>query len=219
MTATELLRGDLRLIGSFVPHGSRVLDLGCGDGSLLAHLRETKECSVRGVELSHDGVRACIAAGIPVVQTDLDEGLASLADDTFDVVVLSQTLQVVRHPDAVLREMLRVGRTGIVSFPNFAHWKVRGHLAFRGRMPVSRAIPYAWYATPNIHHTTVRDFRDLCESAGARITEEAALTDRRGELRRLRALPNLRAETAVAVVTKESPSAPTVGADRRGSDL
>jgi methionine biosynthesis protein MetW len=203
VTAAELLRGDLRLIASLVPEGSRVLDLGCGDGALLAHLRDTAGCSVRGVELSHEGVRRCVVAGIPVVQSDLDEGLAALADGSFDVVVLSQTLQVVRHPDRVLREMLRVGRIGIVSFPNFAHWKVRGYLALRGRMPVSRAIPCTWYDTPNIHHTTVRDFRDLCRQSGARIMNEIPLAVRNGHVRRIRTLPNLRAETAVAVLTEK----------------
>ena len=201
MTASEPLRGDLRLVASLVPARSRVLDLGCGDGVLLAHHRDESECVVRGIELSREGVRACITAGIPVVQTDIIEGLASLADDTFDVVVLSQTLQVVRHADTVLREMLRVGRRGIVSFPNFAHWKVRGYLAFRGRMPMSRAIPYAWYDTPNIHHTTLRDFRDLCETNDARIIQELALATRGDSVRRVTALPNLRAETAVTVIS------------------
>jgi methionine biosynthesis protein MetW len=204
MTASKPLRGDLRLVASLVPAGSRVLDLGCGDGALLAHLRDESACAVRGIELSREGVRACVTAGIPVVQTDIGEGLGSLADESFDVVVLSQTLQVVRHADAVLREMLRVGRRGIVSFPNFAHWKARGYLAFRGRMPMSEAIPYAWYDTPNIHHTTLRDFRDLCDANDARIVEERALVARGGSVRRVTALPNLRAETAVAVISRKS---------------
>lgn len=201
MTATELLRGDLRLIASLVPEGSRVLDLGCGDGALLAHLRDTRGCRVRGVELSRDGVAACVRSGIPCVQSDLDEGLAALADEAFDIVVLSQTLQVVRYPDRVLREMLRVGERGIVSFPNFAHWRVRGYLAAKGRMPVSEAIPYTWYDTPNIHHTTIKDFRDLCAASGARIlTEIALVSGRDGVPRQVGVAANLRADTAVAVV-------------------
>ena len=201
MTTTELLRGDLRLVASLVPEGSRVLDLGCGDGALLAHLRETRGCSVRGVELSREGIVSCVSQGIPVVQADLDGGLADLTDASFDTVVLSQTLQVVRRPDRVLGEMLRVGRTGIVSFPNFAHWKARGYLALGGRMPVSRAIPYPWYDTPNIHHTTIKDFRSLCDAIGATVLDEIALVSRGDSVRRVSAIPSLRAETAVAVVS------------------
>lgn len=201
MTTAELLRGDLRLIASLIAPASRVLDLGCGDGSLLAHLRDDQGCSVRGVELSLEGIAACARAGIPCVQADLDDGLTPLGDHSFDFVVLSQTLQVVRRPDRVLREMLRVGDRGIVSFPNFAHWRVRSYLAARGRMPVSAAIPYAWYDTPNIHHTTIKDFRDLCASAGARIlTEIPLVSSEDAEPRRITALPNLRADTAVAVL-------------------
>jgi methionine biosynthesis protein MetW len=201
MTAAELLRGDLRLVSSLVPAASRVLDLGCGDGALLAHLRDAKGCVVRGVELSATGVEACVGRGIPVVQADIDAGLSALPDGAFDVVVLSQTLQVVRHPDLVLREIVRVGREGIVSFPNFAHWRARGYLGFRGRMPMSAAIPYSWYSTPNIHHTTVKDFRAFCRENGARIVSEIALAGGSSDVRRVRVWPNLLADTAVAVVT------------------
>ncbi len=201
MTTTELLRGDLRLVASLVPEGSKVLDLGCGDGALLSHLRESRGCVVRGVELSREGIASCVEQGIPVVQADLDGGLADLASASFDTVILSQTLQVVRRPDRVLGEMLRVGRTGIVSFPNFAHWKVRGYLAFGGRMPVSRAIPYPWYDTPNIHHTTVKDFRNLCDIIGANVLDEIALVSAADSVKRVSVMPSLRAETAVVVVT------------------
>lgn len=201
MTANDLLRGDLRLIADLVPSGSRVLDLGCGNGSLLAHLRDERQCVVRGVELALEDISECIEAGIPVVQADLDQGLSDLPDASFDVVVLSQTLQVVRHPDLVLSEMIRVGSLGVVSFPNFAHWKGRSHLAMHGRMPVSEAIPYTWYETPNIHHTTLKDFRDLAKKTGARVVEEIPLrADGFGRVRRVGFLPNLRAETVVAVI-------------------
>jgi methionine biosynthesis protein MetW len=203
VTTVEHLRGDLRVVATLVPEGSRVLDLGCGDGALLAHLRETRDCVVRGVELSRDGIASCIRQGIPVVQADLDRGLADFTDASFDVVVLSQTLQVVHRPDRVVEEMLRVGSTGIVSFPNFAHWKVRGYLALGGRMPISRAIPHAWYDTPNIHHATIKDFRNLCDDVGAVVLDQIALASPRDRVKRVSVLPSLRAETAVIVVTAD----------------
>lgn len=203
MSPADLLRADLRLITDIVPAGSRVLDLGCGDGSLLAHLRDERGCTVRGIELEHANIAAAIAQGLSVTQSDLDEGLAGYPEGSFDVVVLSQTLQVVRHPSLVLREMLRVGERGIVSFPNFGHWKVRGYLGLRGRMPVSRSIPYSWYDTPNIHHTTIRDFREFVAANGGEIeTEIPLLTQGWGssDIRRVGLWPNLLADTAVAVV-------------------
>jgi methionine biosynthesis protein MetW len=203
MTPADILRADLRLITELVPEGSRVLDLGCGDGALMAHLRDEKGCALQGVELSAQGIASAIEQGLSVVQADLDEGLGAYPDASFDVVVLSQTLQVMRHPDAVLSEIVRVGRVGIVSFPNFAHWKVRGYLGLKGRMPVARTIPYEWYDTPNIHHTTVRDFRALCERLGLVIEQEIPLsTDGFGGIQRVRVLPNLLADTALAVVRK-----------------
>jgi len=201
MTVTELLRADLQLIRDLIPEGRRVLDLGCGDGSLLAHLRDEKGCFVRGLEITPEGVAACLGRGLSVVQADLDEGLAGYPDDAFDVVVLSQTLQVVRRPAFVLREMLRVSGQGIVSFPNFGHWRVRAYLAFRGRMPVSRSIPYSWYDTPNIHHTTLKDFRDFVLANGGTIVREVPLRLTNGHAaRETRVLANLTADTAVAVV-------------------
>lgn len=199
----RLLRSDLRLITEIVPEGSRVLDLGCGDGSLIAHLRDTRGCDVRGIELDHADIAAALGSGLSVVQADLDEGLGAYPDGSFDVVVLSQTLQVVRRPAFVLREMLRVGRYGVVSFPNFGHWRVRGYLAFRGRMPVSKSIPFSWYDTPNIHHTTIEDFRDFVAANGGEIEREIALVSggwQGAEIRRVGFWPNLLADTAVAVV-------------------
>lgn len=203
MSPVEFLRADLRLIAQVVPTGSRVLDLGCGDGSLIAHLRDVRGCSVRGIELDHTDIAAALAQGLSVVEADLDDGLSAYPDGSFDVVILSQTLQVVRRPAFVLREMLRVGRRGVVSFPNFGHWRVRGYLALRGRMPVSNSIPYTWYDTPNIHHTTIHDFRDFVTSNGGEIEREIALLTegwRRAEVRTVRVWPNLLADTAVAVV-------------------
>ncbi|MDP2400962.1 MAG: methionine biosynthesis protein MetW [Actinomycetota bacterium] len=204
MTAATLLRADLQLITKVVPHGARVLDLGCGDGSLMAHLRDQRGCDVRGIELSGEGVAAAIGQGLSVVQDDLDEGLGAYDPGSFDVVVLSQTLQVVRRPAFVLREMLRVGSSAVLTFPNFGHWRVRGYLAFRGRMPVSRSIPYSWYDTPNIHHTTLKDFRDFVAANGGVIEREVPLHlggwSREAHVQRV--LPNLLADTALAVVRK-----------------
>ena len=200
----DLLRADLRLITEMVPEGSRVLDLGCGDGSLMAHLRDEKGCTVRGVDLSPEDIASALSRGLSVVQTDLDEGLSGYGDGSFDFVVLSQTLQVVRRPAFVLCEMLRVGQRGIVTFPNFGHWRVRGYLAARGRMPVSRSIPFSWYDTPNIHHTTITDFRDFVAANGGAIEQEVSLVTREwaGQIRRVHVWPNLFADTAVALVRR-----------------
>lgn len=201
MTTRDILRADLQLVASLVPDGSRVLDLGSGDGSLMAHLRDDKGCEVRGIELSPEGIAASIERGLSVVQADLDKGLSAYGDGVFDVVVLSQTLQVIRRPDLALKEMARVGRTSIVSFPNFGHWRVRGYLFFEGRMPVSRSIPYQWYETPNIHHTTLRDFRDLCGRLGLEIVREIPLsTDDFGHAKPVRFWPNLLSDTSLAIV-------------------
>jgi methionine biosynthesis protein MetW len=202
MTSADLLRADLQLVISLVPEGSRVLDLGCGDGSLIAHLRDERGCDVRGIELAPEEIAAAIGQGLSVVQADLDEGLSGYPDGAFDVVVLSQTLQVVRHPALVLREMLRVGSRSIITFPNFGYWRLRGYLAFRGRMPMSESIPFSWYDTPNIHHTTLKDFRDFVRANGGEIEREIPLAagEWRERAREVRLWPNLLADTAVAVV-------------------
>lgn len=186
-----------------------MLDLGCGDGSLLAHLRDERGCTVRGIELDSANIASAIEQGISVTQADLDEGLTGFSDRSFDLVVLSQTLQVVRRPAFVLREMLRVGTRGIVSFPNFGYWKMRGYLFVKGRMPVTRSMPYNWYDTPNIHHTTLRDFKDFVEANGAIVEQQIPLLTEawhRAEVRRIRMLPNIFADTAVAVVRSKDAS-------------
>jgi methionine biosynthesis protein MetW len=204
MTGVDVLRGDLELITTLVPSGSRVLDLGCGDGALMAHLRDERACSVRGLELSHQGIAACLDQGLSVVEMDLDDGLAVYPDDSFDVVVLSQTIQVMKRPHLVLREMARVGRVGIVSFPNFGHWRVRGYLAFKGRMPISKSIPFQWFDTPNIHHATIRDFREFAESLGLAVEREVPLkTSSFGKVRSVSLWPNLMADTALLVVRRK----------------
>ena len=179
-----------------------MLDLGCGDGSLMAHLRDERGCVVRGIELAPAEIAAALGRGLSVIQGDLEAGLKGYPDDSFDVVVLSQTIQVMRNPALVLREMLRVASRGIITFPNFGHWKVRGYLALKGRMPVSESIPFSWYDTPNIHHTTLKDFRDFVAANGGEIEREIPLSagEWRQQVREVKVWPNLFADTSVAVV-------------------
>lgn len=186
-------RIDLEAVGELVPEGVRVLDLGCGDGTLLQMLVDQKRVIARGVEISEEGVRQCIAKGLSVQHADLDEGLGDYPDGSFDYVILSQTLQTVHLPELVLKEMLRVGRTGIVSFPNFGYWHVRWQLLATGRMPKNGYLPYEWYDTPNIHLLTVSDFHAFCAERGIAIRRAVYLDDGR----RIRFWPNLRAKIAI----------------------
>jgi methionine biosynthesis protein MetW len=186
------LRADLRLIAEWITPQTQVLDLGCGDGSLLAHLRDARQCAGYGVEIADSHVLECVKRGVNVVQANLDAGLRLFPDDKFDTVVLSQTLQAVHQVEAVLREMARVGRQGIVSFPNFGHWRHALSL-LGGRMPVTKQIPYQWYDTPNIHLCTPKDFEILAAKLGLTITHRALLAD--GEP--VGVLPSLRATLAV----------------------
>ncbi|WP_407519014.1 methionine biosynthesis protein MetW [Methylobacterium oryzisoli] len=168
-------RKDHLVVLGLVEAGARVLDIGCGDGSLLALLRDERGVDGRGIELSREGVNACLARGLPVIQGDADTDLANYPDDAFDYVILSQTIQATRNPKAVLEHLLRIGRHAIVSFPNFGHWRIRAELLLLGRMPVTEYLPDAWYETPNIHHCTIRDFVGLCRLVGARIERASAL--------------------------------------------
>jgi methionine biosynthesis protein MetW len=174
MTSVSL-RPDHALIASMVSPGARVLDVGCGDGILLAHLAREKGADARGIELSREGVAACVAKGLAVIQGDADTDLADYPDDCFDVVILSQTLQATRQPRAVLEQMLRIGRNAIVAFPNFGHWRIRAAITLQGRMPVTENLPETWYNTPNIHFCTIRDFVALAEEINARIVQAEAL--------------------------------------------
>ena len=174
-TGAAATRIDLVLVAGMVEPGSRVLDVGCGDGTLLRMLQEGRNVDARGIELSQEGVNACVARGLSVIQGDADTDLVDYPDASFDYVILSQTLQATRRPKVVLDHMLRIGRKAIVSFPNFGHWRIRATLSFGGRMPVTENLPVSWHETPNIHFCTIRDFLDLVDEIGARIDKGVAL--------------------------------------------
>lgn len=193
------LRPDLALIASNVSLGSRVLDVGCGDGSLLQALRDDRQCDARGMELDGANVAECVAKGLSVIQGDADEDLAFYPDQSFDYAILSETLQTMRRPDRVLDDLLRIGKQAFVSFPNFAHWRVRLSLLTGGRMPVTRLLPVAWYETPNIHHLTVQDFRDLMRERAITVEQAWFLS---GDRVISGTAANLRAEHAVFLISR-----------------
>ena len=187
------LRADFEAIIRLVPHGVRVLDVGCGDGQLLAALRARKGVDARGVEISRDNVAAAMARGLSVIQGDADSDLHDYPTGAFDLVILSQTLQAMRQPAHVLDELLRIGRSAIVSFPNFGHWRVRAALGWGGRMPKTKALPVEWYETSNIHLCTIKDFEDLVAARGINVEQRLFLSDHR----QVHILPNLRAAQAI----------------------
>ncbi len=185
-------RPDFRAIVGWIAPRSRVLDLGCGDGTLLAHLTREKQVRAYGIEIDHASVVSCVANGVNVLQRDLEGGLAEFDDQSFDYVILSQTLQAMRHTEQTVSEMLRVGREAIVTFPNFGYWRHRLDI-LRGRMPVSDSLPYQWYNTPNIHLCTLKDFEGLCAKLKVNVVERVVLTEGRA----VTLLPNLLGDLAV----------------------
>ena len=201
--STDELRRDLRLIAEMIDPGARVLDIGCGDGALLAYLTRQKGVDGRGIELSQAGVNACVSHGLSVIQGDADRDLDAYPARAFDVVVLSQTLQATRAPRRVIEALVRIGRRAIVCFPNFGFWKIRLGLLLRGRMPISDLLPHPWYETPNIHLCTIRDFVALCDELEVRV-ERSLTLDRHGRPYALDprgGLANLLAEQGVFVLS------------------
>ncbi len=190
------LRPELRTIADWITAGSRILDLGCGDGTLLAHLRDNRQVSGYGLEIDQNKIVQAIARGVNVIQTDLDAGLTEFESNSFDYVVMSQTLQAVHYPERLLEEMLRVGREGIITFPNFGHWSCRLQLLV-GHMPVTPSLPNTWYNTPNIHLCTLRDFEALCTAKAFHILERTVVDHAHRTSLPMRLLPNLMGEVAL----------------------
>ena len=196
------LRPDLTLIKEWIKPGSRVLDLGCGDGALLQTLREERQVEGYGLEIDPANIVKCVSNGVNVIQADLDAGLSDFDDQAFDYVIMTQTLQAVHFPDQLLEEVLRVGRQGIVTFPNFGNWRIRSQLMFNGKMPVSKALPAQWYNTQNIHLCTLKDFESLCRERNIQILERSVVDHSHQQSSGSRLLPNLLGEIALYRCTR-----------------
>lgn len=191
------MRIDQQLAERWIKPHSRVLDLGCGSGELLAHMQNKHGIRAYGLEIDQEKIAIAIGRGLNIIQQDLNLGLKQFADQSFDYVVMAQALQAVDAPDILLRDMVRVGREAIITFPNFAHWKPRSFLVLKGMMPVSKALPYTWYNTPNIHLCTFKDFEALCQDNGIRIINRLAVNDTQQASKLMKYLPNLFGEIAI----------------------
>ena len=203
-TEKKKMRFDLQIIASWIESGSKVLDLGCGEGELLYFLKKDKQIEGTGIERVESKVARCIKKGLPVIQGDINEEIMDYQDNTFDYVILSQTLQQVYEPAKLIQSLLRVGKRGIVSFPNFSHWRIRLQLLWTGYAPVTKQLPYEWYDTPNIRVITIKDFRKFSKNVGFEILKEVAINtnshDKRGNI--VEFLPNLRATYGVFLIGK-----------------
>jgi methionine biosynthesis protein MetW len=192
-----MMRADLSLISEWIKPGSRVLDLACGDGTLLEYLQTRKNVTGYGIEIDPQHIVECLDKGVNVIQTDLDAGLSDFDEDSFDYVVMTESLQAMHFPDRLLQEMLRISRQGIVSFPNVGHWKCRLQFALGGQMPVTHTLDHKWYNTPNIHLCTLHDFEQLCRSKGINIVQRTALDNRHRASAVINLMPNLLSEIAI----------------------
>ncbi len=197
------LRIDLQVISDWIPNGAHVLDLGCDDGSLLHHLQQ-RQVTGYGLEIDNSKFAACIHAGVNVIQGDLDQGLPQFQDQSFDFVILSQTLQAMKRPDFLLDEIVRVGKQAIIGFPNFGHWQCRLQLALGGHMPKSKTLPNEWYDTPNIHLCTVKDFTALCAEKQITILRRSIVNHAHKDTLGTRLLPNLFGQIALYQIQKQS---------------
>lgn len=197
-------RFDLLLLADMIAPNSRVLDIGCGDGTLLKLLTKNKNIDARGLELIQSGVNACVAEGLSVMQGNADTDLIFYPDNAFDYVILSKTIQATQRPDLVLKEMLRIGKHAIVSFPNFGQWQVITSLAFKGQMPVTKNLDYTWYETPNVHFCTIKDFSNLCHELDIKIVEKLILnkSSQKFKIPSWLGLDNLFGDQAIFLLTK-----------------
>lgn len=191
------LRQDLKIIEQWIKPNSQILDLGCGDGELLKHLKDSKGVRGYGLEIDHEKITRCIAQGLNVIEQDLDKGLKNFKDDSMSTVIMTQALQAVERPDLMIDEMLRIGEEAIVTFPNFGYWRTRFYLMLKGRMPMSKTIPYNWYDSPNIHFCTFRDFEVLCHEKRIRILDKTVLDGEYNEHFGMKVWPSLLGEIAI----------------------
>lgn len=197
------MRPDLEIIQPWIEPNSRVLDLGCGDGDLLHYLKTTKKVRGIGLEIDEEHIQHCIETGVNVVEQNLDQGLSNFQSNSFDTVLLAQTLQALSNPDQLIDEMLRIGKKGVVTFPNFGNWKSRLYLATKGRMPVSKFMPHQWYDTPNIHFCTVKDFDALCRDKNIKVLTRTVVDSQHKGSWAMKFWPNFLGEIAIYHITKD----------------
>lgn len=197
-----MLRIDLDVLQQWIPIGGKVLDLGCGDGTLMCSLANNRQVSGYGLEIDPEQITTCISRGVNVIETDLNQGLDNFQDKSFDTVIMTYSLQVLHRPDKVIEEMLRVGKECIITFPNFGNIRTRSYLMLRGRMPVTKQLSHQWYDTPNIHFCTVSDFDALCQEKGIRVLHREVVTQQRPDKQLKGLWPNLFGETAIYHLAK-----------------